>query len=156
MQLAPPETLFYILLNDDMITNDVVTKHLCFDPLLTTFLPCLWSHHSCSLAGSAKWVLGEMSVLMLGTCSFGQQILSLAASDVLLLSVILHQLVQLLIILGFVPLGFWARPRGRHCEQLSKVLILLKLIFGIDLATVIQNRDMTFDLELDNFVVWTD
>ena len=106
MQLAPPETLFYILLNDDMITDNVVTKHFSFDSLLTTFLPCLRSHHSCSLAGSAKWVLGEISILMLGTCSFGQQILSLAASDVLLLSIILDQLVQLLFILGFVPLGF--------------------------------------------------
>ena len=89
-----------------MIPNDVVTKHFSFDSLLTTLLSCLRCHHPCSLAGSAKGVLGEMRVLMLGTCSFSQQILSLAASDVLLLSVILHQLIQLLFILGFVPLGF--------------------------------------------------
>ena len=156
MQLAPPETLFYIFLNDDMIANDVVTKHLGFDSLLTTFLPCLRSHHSCSLASSAKWVLGEMSVLVLGACGLSQQILCFAASDVLLLSIILNQLIQLLFILGFVLLGFWARPWGRHCKQLSKVLILLKLIFGINLATIIQDWDMTFDLELDNFVIWTD
>ena len=36
------------------------------------------------------------------------------------------------------------------------MLIFLELIFGVDLAAIIQNRDMTFDLELDNFVIWTD
>ena len=42
-----------------------------------------------------------------------------------------------------IPLGFGARLRGRHCKQLLQVLILLKLLFGIDLASVFQNRDMT-------------
>ena len=32
----------------------------------------------------------------------------------------------------------------------------MKLIFGINLATIIQNWDMTFDLELDDLVIWTD
>ena len=50
-------------------------------------------------------------------------------------------------------LGFGARLRGRHSEQLLQVFVLLKLFLCEDLASVIQNRDMTFDLELDNFVV---
>ena len=33
------------------------------------------------------------------------------------------------------------------------MFVLLELLSGKDLATIIQNRDMTIDLELDNFVV---
>ena len=50
---------------------------------LATLLASLWGHHSCSLAGSAKWVLREVCVLMLGT-----KILCLTASDVLLLVIV--------------------------------------------------------------------
>ena len=35
------------------------------------------------------------------------------------------------------------------------MLVLLKLFFWIDLASVIQDRDTTVDLELDDFVIRT-
>ena len=35
--LFPFESLFYILLNDDMIANDVVPEHFSFNSFLTTF-----------------------------------------------------------------------------------------------------------------------
>ena len=51
----------------------------------------------------------------------------------------------------------WSSTARSAFEQLLQVLILLKLFLWIDLASVIQNRDMTFNLELDNnFVIGTD
>jgi hypothetical protein len=155
--LFPFETLFYILFDDNVITDDVVTERLGFNPFLTTFLPSLWGHHSCPLARPAKCFFGEMCVLMLSASSLGQKILRLTTSDVFLLGIVRDELVQLLTVLSVITLGFGARLRGRHCEQLLQVLILLKLFLWIDLASVIQNRDMTFNLELDNnFVIGTD
>jgi len=125
--LFPFEALFYILLDDNMITNDVVTEHFGFNPRLTTFPTSLWGHHSCLLARPAQWIFRKMCVLMLSAGSLGQKILCLATSDIFLLGIVRNELVQLIIVLSVIPLGFGARLRGRHCEQLLYMLILLKL-----------------------------
>ena len=54
--LFPPETLFHVLLDDDMITNDVVTKHLSLNTFLAAFATSVWSHHSCTLTCSAIYM----------------------------------------------------------------------------------------------------
>ena len=57
--LFPPETLFYILLDDDMVPYDVVATRLSFWP---PFLRACGAIILALWLGSAKWVLREVCV----------------------------------------------------------------------------------------------
>ena len=138
-------------LDDDMVADDVVTKHLSFDALLTS----MWSHHPCTLASSAGRILWKVRELMLSTGCFANEILRLPSPEVLVAGIIWDELIQLVFIRRFLTRSASARLRGRHCEQFLEMLVLLNAFLCEDFAWVIQNWDMTFNLELDDFSVRT-
>ena len=106
--LLPPETLFYIFLDDDMISNDMVTKHFCLNALLAPLVPGMGCHHSSTLTNSAKGVLGEMRELVFCTGRFGNEILRLFAPGILMAHVITDKFIKLLFI--FICISRQARP----------------------------------------------
>ena len=97
--LLPPETLFYIFLDDDMISNDMVTKHFCLNALLAPLVPGMGCHHSSTLTNSAKGVLGEMRELVLCTGCFGNEVLGLSAPGVLMTHIVTDKFIKLFLIL---------------------------------------------------------
>ena len=96
--LLPPETLFYVFLDDDMISNDMVTKHFCLNALLAPLVPGMGCHHSSTLTNSAKGVLGEMRELVLCTGRFGNEILGLSAPGILMTHIVTDKFVKLFLI----------------------------------------------------------
>ena len=106
--LLPPETLFYILFDDDMISNDMVTKHFCLDALLAPLVPGMGCHHSSTLTNSAKGVLGKMRELVFCTGRFSNEILRLLAPGILMTHVVTDKFIKLLFV--FICISRQARP----------------------------------------------
>ena len=96
--LFPPETFFHILLDDNMVTNDVIAELLSFNTLLATLATCMRSHHTCSLACAAIWILGEMRELVLCTGCFGNEFFWLLASGVFMTFVLRHKFIKKFVI----------------------------------------------------------
>ena len=72
-----------------------------------------------------------MRELVLGTGSFGNEIFRLLAPGILLTNIVPDKFIKLFLINGNIVTR-QARPRGRHCDQLSKMLVFMELLLRRD------------------------